>query len=290
MSMQQSPGIGHNEAPDYAQQVTERMQGDYAEVVSTVTSLLEEARNLPAAVDDDETLGTYAKLIKRLRDTAARVEAFRVKEKEPFLRGGNAVDGFFNGLAAKLARAKRTDKPGALDVLAARVDSYMQRKLAEEQARRQAAAAEAARVAREAQERAAKEAREAEERRLAAERARLPATQEAKGAVAAAAEASATSSGIEAALASGAAEDAHIATLAKPADIARTRVDDALITMPEEPYAELVDAALLDKAILWPFISEDAKAKALRAWAKTTGHRTQMAGALIGRRPKTSIR
>ncbi len=63
-----------------------------------------------------------------------------------------------------------------------------------------------------------------------------------------------------------------------------------LSTMADEPYAEILDAALLDKNTLWPFISEDAKGKALRAWAKTTGHRQQMAGASIGKRQKSVVR
>lgn len=282
--------VGSNEAPDYAQTVTAEMQRDYEEVTATVAGLLDEARALPGEVVDDESMGAFARLIKRMRDTTARIEAFRTKEKEPYLRGGNAVDGFFHALATKIARKARTDKPGAADILQARLDAYNQRKLVEEQERRRRVAEEEARVAREklAQERLASEAAEAA--RLAAERARKPENVVAKAAVADAREAEASAAGVEAILAAGRAEDAHVATLAKPADLVRTRIDDALVTMGTEPYAEIVDAALLDKETLWPFISEDAKAKALRAWAKTTGHRTQMAGASIGKRPKSVVR
>lgn len=281
---------GSNEAPDYAKSVTDAMRRDYAEVEEATAQLLEEARALPATVDNDETMGLYARVIKRLRDLGARVEAYRVKEKEPYLRGGNAVDQFFNGLAAKIARAKRTDKAGAADVLAARLDDYNQRKLAEEQARRRREADEQARIAREAEE-AARAARLAEEEaRLAAERARKPERIEEKAAVADARADVAVAAGIEAKLADGKAQEAHVQTLAKPADMVRTRVDDALVTMATEAYAEIEDAALLDKEKLWPFITEDAKAKALRAWAKTTGHNQKMAGAAIGKRPKSVVR
>lgn len=281
---------GSNEAPDYAQSVTDAMRRDYAEVEKTVGDLLEEARALPTEVADDATMGTYAKLIKRLRDVAGRVEAFRIKEKEPYLRGGNAVDGFFNSLFAKVSRRARGDKPGAADVLQARLDDYQQRKLREEQERRRREAAEQERLAREAQAQADLERRQAEEARLAADRARKPETVIAKEAVADAQEATAFTAGIEAKLAEGRAEDAHIATLAKPADLVRTRVADALVTMAQEAYAEVVDRVLLDKAALWPFFTDQEIEKALRGWAKTTGHRKPMEGAAIGKRAKSVIR
>lgn len=281
---------GSNEAPDYARQVTEQMARDYAEVAETVAALLTEARALPEKVDDDETMGLYARIIKRFRDLGGRLEAFRIREKEPFLRGGNAVDGFFNALATKIARAKKTDKPGAADVLQARLDDYNQRKLAAERERRRREAEEAELVAREAREKAAREAREAEEARLAAERARKPENIVMRQAAADAAESAASASGIEVTLAEGKAEEAQIATYAKPADIVRTRVDDALVTMGTEPYAEIEDRTLLDKEALWAFINEDALAKALRAWAKVHGHNKQMAGAAIGKRSKSVVR
>ena len=53
--------------------------------------------------------------------------------------------------------------------------------------------------------------------------------------------------------------------------------------MTTESYAVIEDEALLDKEKLWPFISLDAKEKAFRAWAKTTGHNVQMLGAKVGR-------
>jgi hypothetical protein len=71
----------------------------------------------------------------------------------------------------------------------------------------------------------------------------------------------------------------------------RTRLDGGgMATMAQETYAEVVDAGALDKDKLWPFISVSEKEKALRQWARTTDHREQMAGASIGRRPKTVIR
>ena len=126
---------------------------------------------------------------------------------------------------------------------------------------------------------------------MAAERARKPETTVAKSAMADLAESAASGSKIEADLALGKAEEAHIATLAKPADLVRTRVDEGpTVTMATEPYAIIEDESLLDRDRLWAFISLDAKEKALRAWAKTTGYNHPMAGAKIGRRPRSVVR
>lgn len=283
--------VGSNQAAEHGVLVAEQMRRDYAELEETVAAQLEEARNLPVEVNDDETMGIFAKLIKRLRDTAKRAEAFHAAEKEPHLRAGQAVDSFFFALIDKCARRDRKNKPGAADILGARLDDYNQRKLAAEVARRRAEAEEAARVAAAAAAKAREEARLAEEARQAAERARKPEHIETKGQVAAAAEQAATTSAIDSQMAAGKADDAYISTLAKPSDIVRTRIESGpTVTMAQEPYAEVEDYDLLDKVKLWPFISQDAKDKAVRAWAKTTGHREQMTGAKIGKRAKSQVR
>lgn len=285
----------HNAPPDqttdYAAEMQTALEGRYFNLADEVAKALDEARELPAKVDDDDTLGAVGRVIKRLRDLDGRIESFRVGEKEPHLRRGNAVDSFFHALRDKLTRRVKGNQAGAIDVLQARADDFMQRKRAAEEARRRAEAERLAREAREAQEKAARERREAEEARLAAERARKPENKEAKGAVAAEAEAAATTAQIDAAVVAGKAEAAYVDTLAKPADMARTRLEGGVTaTMATEPYAEIVDSNLLDKEKLWPFIAEDAKAKALRAWAKTTGHAQQMPGAAVGKRAKSVIR
>lgn len=282
---------GDNQAPDHARQVTEMMARDYAELARSVDTLLAEASDVPERFESDDQMGVAAKLIKRLRDTTARIEAFQKKEKEPFLRGGQAVDAFFFSLWEKCARRVRTAKPGAADILQGRVDEYQQRKLAEEQARRQREAEQREREAREAREREQKAAREAEEARLSAERARKPQHIEAKTEAADQREAEATAAKVDAMIARDAAETAQVATLAKSADLVRTRVDEGpMVTMAREAYAEVVDADALNRDKLWPFIGMAEKEKALRAWARTTGHKEQMAGAKIGFRDKTVVR
>lgn len=267
------------------------LDDEYAQVPTTVSALLDEARELPKVIADDAEMGIFARLIKRLRDEAAKIEAFRVKEKEPYYRGAQAVDAFFMALKEKCVRKDSKAKPGAADVLQARLDAYNQRKLQEEQERRRA---EALRLAAEAEARRQEEeeARQKAERdRLAADRARAPLAVEVKTGIAEDSEQAASVAKVDATLAALAAEGAHVATLAKPADMVRTRVDQGpTVTMATEAYAAIEDEALLDRDALWPFIALEAKEKALRAWAKTTGHNVKMAGAAIGRRPKTVVR
>lgn len=292
--------VGGNQPPiaalisgeeNFAQTVTDWLNDEFKAVPLTVEALLEEARALPPEIDDDDTKGRYASVIKRIRDEAKRLSAFQEKEKAPYLRGGQAVDQFFFGLIDRLARRDKKNKAGAADVLLQRMTNYDTRKLHEELERRRVEAAEAARIAREAAAKAAREAAEAEQARLAAERARKPETVEAKHAVALQAEQAAASARVEADLAIGRAQETHIDTLAKPADLMRNRgADGTLSTMATEPFAEVTDPDALDKDKLWPFIPLAAKEQALQAWAKNTGHTQMMVGASIGKRPKSQVR
>lgn len=282
---------GDNQAPDYAQHVTDQMARNYAETIKTLDGFMIEAREAPAVLADDATALSIGAIIKRLRDVDGRLEKFRIVEKEPYLRGGEAVDAYFFGQRDRIGRRKRTDKPGAADVLQARIDDFQQRKLAAEQARRDQEARETARKeaeAREAREKAEREARETQE---AADRARKPETVAAKAEVAEQAAGAASAAKVEEAVAADRAQDAYIATLAKPADMVRTRGDDGVtLTMAKENYAIVVDQTKLDYAKLAPYFSLDAIEKALRGWSKNTGYREQMAGAEIGTRNKSVVR
>jgi hypothetical protein len=54
------------------------------------------------------------------------------------------------------------------------------------------------------------------------------------------------------------------------------------LTMKQEPFVVLVDRYQLDMRKLMPFFTDAEIEKALRAWARTTGHREKMEGAEIG--------
>lgn len=284
----------HNEAPDYAKQVTDRIAGEYIGLTTTFDALEVESRSLPTVVTSDEDALMIGALIKRLRDLDRRAEAVRELEKEPYLRGGNAVDAFFNGLRDRIAKRNRNDrkaKDGIADSLQNRINIYQEEKAAAERARREAEAAAARREAEAAARKAAEEARIAEEASLRAERARTEATRAAKAEEAdrQAAEASRAASAAQAALEK--AEDTRIATLAKTADIVRVRGNDQVgggvtLTSAQEPFAIVTDRSQLDMAALWPFFTDAEIEKAFRQWAKTTGHRVKMAGGEVGFRNK----
>lgn len=285
---------GSNQAPDYAQQVTDRIAEEYREISNTLEKLLAEAREMPATVNSDTEALLLGGLIKRMRDVDARLESIRTLEKEPYLRGGNAVDSFFNALRDKIGRRNKTDrsaKPGATDILQARINDYQERKIAEERARQEAARREAERIAREAAEKAAREAREAAEKAAAAERARKAENIQARQREAEAQQQAADAARAEAQRAQELAEEARLASLAKPADIARVRGNDesgagVTLTVAKEPYAILTDRNKVNMEMLRPYFTDAEIEKALRGWAKSTGHRVQMEGAEIGHRNK----
>lgn len=286
------PGIGHNDpgSDGAAERVTAQLNDSYGELLKNVDALLDEAREAPKSIESDEQMQPVIGLIKRLKDAAKRCESHHDAEKSPHLRAGEAVDGFFFKVWEKLARRKKADKPGAADVLQARVHDYQERKLEVERARRQREADEAARKEQAARAESDRLAREAEEKRLAAERARKPEKVEEKTAAAQQAEGKADLANVNAMIAGDASREAEVAAKAKPADIVRTRTDEGMATMGREAYAEVIDYDKLDRDKLWMFVDRKEIDKALRAWARTTGHKEMMDGASIGHRNKTNIR
>lgn len=281
---------GSNEAPDFAKQVNDRLTLDYIGLTNTLADLLEESTKLPEKVSSDADALLVGELIKRMRDLDRRVEAAREVEKEPYLRGGNAVDSWFNGMRDKIGKRNRNDRKaadGAADTLQGRINVFQEEKIAAERARRAAEAAAAEKAAREAAQKAAAEAAAAEAARLAAERARKPEAAAMKEAVAAQQEQAAAVAQIAADDAAAHADDAKMATYAKPSDIARVRGGSGggggvTLTVAQEPYATLLDRSKVDMEMLRPFFTDAEIEKALRGWARTTGHRVQMPGAAIG--------
>ena len=88
-----------------------------------------------------------------------------------------------------------------------------------------------------------------------------------------------------------AARDAHIATLAKSADIVRTRgVTEqgagVTLTKARESYAYVTDRDQLDKNKVWNSFTDEQIEMAVRKWARATGYNEKMAGAEIGWRTK----
>lgn len=285
---------GSNEAPDYAKQVTDRIASEYVGLTNTLDELVAEMPKLSPQVLSDADALTRGALIKRFRDLDSRVEGVRVLEAEPYLRGKNAVDSFFFGLRDLIGKRNRNDrsaKMGYADILQGEINVYQEQKIAEERARREADRVAMERAAQEAARKAAAEAAAAEEARQKAERARKAENIAANQALADQQAAAAAVAKQQAADALQAAEDARLATFAKPSDMARVRGNaDAgggvTLTVAQEPYAMVEDRTQLNWALIAPFFTDAEVEKALRAWARTTGHRTQMTGAAIGFRNK----
>jgi len=292
---------------DYAAEEVSRLSKDYAELGNSVAGVLARLRDLPKTIEDEATLDRYAVLIREGRDLTKRIEGYHDMEKQPFLRRGQGVDNFFFGLWGKVARrpGRKHDAAGGIDIADARVDDYMQRKLAAERAERERIAAEelrkaqAAAAAAEAERQKAEAARrEAEERLAAAERARKEENAEAHRLAAEAARKAADAAtaaqqqhAASASYASQQAEDARIDAQAPAADLTRTRTESgAMATMGTVPYVEIADVTKLDKEALWPFLKEDHILMALKAWARTKSHRTPMDGAIIELRNKGQVR
>jgi hypothetical protein len=277
--------------PDYAAEETGRLAREYAGLEKDVSALLVEARALPERVDDEATANDFTAAISRFKDLNDKIEGLRAMEKLPHLRKGDAVQGFFKRLAGRLLREKKTDPAGGGDVLAARLHDYNERRLAEEQRKRD----EAARAAKAEEERLAAlrrkaeaEQREAEER---AARARKEANKEAAEKAAREAEAAARVLRDQEEMARSQSAETSAAASAKPADLVRERHSGgSMNTMKRVGFAEITDEMQLDIVALWPFVKSDAKLAALQAWAKVTQHRQQMKGAVVGFRNETVVR
>lgn len=283
--------MGHNAPPDHGAIAAERMEEVYGSFLRQVEELIAEAAAAPTEVTDDHTAGILAKLIKRLRDTTNQAISYHKVEKEPFLRAGQAVDRYFFGLIERCARRNRTEKPGAADILQARIDAWMARKLAEERRKRE----EEARIAREAEE-AARKAREAEQRAAAeaaakAERARKAENIQTLQAQAELHESAAREAAAQEEIAKDRRLDAQQAAAASPSEMVGTRVsDDVKLSVRREGYIEILDVDFLDMKELWPFIKDEEKIRAAKAWAKTTGFRKPMPGAEVGFRERSVVR
>lgn len=292
MSNNEPPQAGHNEAPDWGKMQTDELTLNYAGMVRECNKLLEQAREIPLEITTEAEAEQAAAIIVKLRAQAKVIDGSHGKEKAPHKAKGEATDSFFFGWWEKLARRNKSQvKPGAADIVLARLDDYNQRKLAAEQRRLRQEALDARKEADQLQA----EAEVAQQERLAAEaaaaRAKKPETQVAKTAVADMKTEAARVAQVDAMLANDKAAQAQVAAAAKPADIVRTRntATGTTTTMQTENYANVTDRNLLDKELLWPHLSDDAIAKALAQWARGSGHKVQMAGAVIGSRPKTRV-
>ena len=222
--------IGANQ-PDHIDQIRARLTQDYANIATTTTALLARARELPKEIDGKQSLDKYTDAIKDIRSAAQHITATRKAEKDPFKRGGEAVDAFFQDFVGRLE--------AAMTVLQQRQGGYLR---AQEEAARRKALDEAARLE-----------CEAEEARKRAEASSRPSTIEKHSVAASTAQAGADA----------AAERAE----ASPADLIRTgrTARGGMATLTRQWKGEIEDAAAIPLELLRPYLSPEAIERAVNA-------------------------
>lgn len=225
--------IGGNAAP-----IPDQMALAYEQLEADVSAALARARDeMPPAIESDADVALVADWVKQIyKPLVTRLGAAEELEKRPLMNAVDAVRGFFRGKQERLDKGKQ--------VLDKRVKAYQDA----ERARKAAEAAEAARKLRE---------QEAQQR-AAAEAARLEADR--KNAELAAAAAKVT--GIQA-------QQAEAQSVAKAAEHVRVKsADGATATAQTFWTHEVLDLAAIPPAMLWPFVSDQAKLAAITAFVK----------------------
>ena len=271
--MSDTPGIGDNVGVPYAQGVTDRLELDYAELLSNSAATIDSTAGLPTVVECSADVADIAGMVVKLRDLAARAESHRKAEKEPYMRSSEAVDAFFFKRVKEPLDGKRTE-------LGRRLDRYKQQQLAEERARREAEAM----AARKAQEELRRQQQEAE---AAARRARSAESMAQREAEAARARVE------DSKLAEMEAETAELATMTKSGRLVGERFEgerSGQVTMRKQAVVFIEDVSKLDLDLLRPFLKEEHLLMALRSWAKATNYEQEMPGATVAMRDTTVVR
>jgi hypothetical protein len=236
--------IGGNAAP-----IPDQLALAYEQLETEVAEALTYAREqLPPSVESDDDVALIATFVKdRVKPTKSRIDAAEELEKRPLMNATDAVRGFFR------AKVGRLDK--AMEVINKRVTAYNDKK-------RAAAAAAAAAEAQKRREEEAQARAAAEEARLNADRAR------------------ASELAAQAQVAAIKARDAEKLADAKPAVHTRVKAaGGATATTTTFWDHEVLDLQAIPPAILWPFISDEAKRVAIGAFVRA-GNR-ELAGVRI---------
>lgn len=278
--------------PDYAAEEFGRLQREYENLAQEVEEALAQVQAMPswAQCETAEDAEAFTSAITRLRDLDSKVEALREGEKLPHLRKGTAVDNFFNSMRTRIFKRNKNENNGVADELLSKLNAYNQRRLREEQERRDAEARVAAAAeaeARRKREEADRAKREAEQRAARArnEENRRRAEQEARDRRAEVDRLAAEESQRRAQR-----QEAEAQANAKPADMVRERHAGAINTMRMVWRVTVLDSEALDMAAIWPFIDDKAKAKGAEQWAKVTNYKKSMNGLKIEQVPDTVVR
>ena len=159
------PSIGDNRPPEDGDPLHERLLEVHGQLIERAARLIGDlGGRCPGEITDDPANESASDYIKELTGCMKSMEAARVSEKEPFLKSGRTVDGFFKKITDRLDQTKR---------IVAKIKTLYERKKADEERRARLEAenkaradAERARQEAEAADRAAMDAQQDTERAL----------------------------------------------------------------------------------------------------------------------------
>lgn len=145
-------GIGGNNPPEIT--LADQLREKHAPALAKLDTLAERANKAPKEITSDEDVAALSDIAADARDERKTLDAIRTAEKDPFLKGGREVDGFFRD---PIERATRIET-----VLTQRVTDYrreQKRKADEARAKHEREEREAAEEARRQAEKAMKSGR-----------------------------------------------------------------------------------------------------------------------------------
>lgn len=226
-----TPALGHNKPP--ADEAGANLSETNAGLSRLQQQLLARAAKAPKAINSEKGAKDLAALVRELRETVGAFEAARVEQKEPYLAGGRAVDGYFKGLVKPLEQA--------MGRLSGVITAWQDRV---EDERRRAAEKEAAEARKEAE-------------RLAKLAAKARASEEVQ---------------LQAAAAAQEFEEARDHATASSADLVRVSDEAGTITRKVAWVCEAWDRDSLDLEALRAYFTDAAIEQAIRGLIKTGQH------------------
>ena len=244
-------GVGHNEPPEDANPIADRLAETHRDLIWRFNELVDAQERVPNCISDEaeKKIGDY---VKEISQCVKRIESAREDEKALYLDGGRRVDGFFKDFSEALKTIKGTCV-NSLTAYKREKEAEARRVLEEKAKADRAAAAEAEEAARLAADSMASET----DLGVAVDR-----------------ETAAQTAVTEAAIAQEAAD-------VSAADLSRTRSENggSLSSLQSTWKVADVDRATLDLEALRPYLTQADLEKACRAFVRAGGRK--LAGSRI---------
>jgi len=247
--------IGHNNPPEPMEALKIDLKARHQPILDDARQLVQKAKDDLKPITDDETCGVFSDLVKDITASINKIESARTAEKEPFLAGGRAVDGFFKIVTDSLDKTKRS--------VNGVITTYLHEKAAQER-RRLAAEAE-------------------EKRKLSETQLQTAVAMEDVGMTK-----QADNNFVKAESSMQQAQKLETASQAKPAALSSTRGSSSLAGLRTRWVGTITDINALDLEKLRPFLSLELMAKALNAYV-AAGNR-ELAGARIFEESTATVR